>query len=510
MDDTSLVELAAGGDTEAVGVLYDRYAPNVYGLATRMLRDRHEAADVTSDVFVVASQRLGQLREPAKVKAWLLAIARNEVHRVMRQRTRTTPTDDLGELADGVAITPDDPAPDPMVAKEVVLTAATGLDDRDRMVLELNLAGVQGEDLSEALAVTVANAYQLQHRMKERLERSIGALLVAKQGRAECEDLATLLEAWDGTFSVLWRKRVARHVDKCDTCERRRKKAAAAVLAGAALALEPASYAIDPPPDLRRLVLEQASRHLGTTPSRRWPGRGWPPSGQRRRGRLLVAALLLLALIGAAIGVSRLADGSSSDTELATARPSGTETATTPPTPPRQSATTPTPETTETTLPAPPETVVPVPGPGDPGGTGGGGATSESTIIFGGGGSGGGGSSGSVIVTPPPASDTTPPTATISGPTYVSLDACPDEAPFVVEASDNVGVTRVELRWNYVEYNPGHTYTAEMVLVGGSWQYAIIAPFDAYGSDVKVRAVAFDAAGNQRTTSTLTANAFCG
>ena len=84
-----------------------------------------------------------------------------------------------------------------------------------------------------------------------RLMFSIGALLVARQGRDECDDLARLLEPWDGTFSVLWRKRVARHVDGCDTCEEHRRGVPAAVLG--AIGEFPA-YLIDGRPLLDRVL----------------------------------------------------------------------------------------------------------------------------------------------------------------------------------------------------------------------------------------------------------------
>jgi hypothetical protein len=42
-------------------------------------------------------------------------------------------------------------------------------------------------------------------------------------GRDECEELDRLLADWDGSFSPLVRKRVARHVDQCDICSSRRR-----------------------------------------------------------------------------------------------------------------------------------------------------------------------------------------------------------------------------------------------------------------------------------------------
>jgi hypothetical protein len=35
-----------------------------------------------------------------------------------------------------------------------------------------------------------------------------------------CVELAGILANWDGHFSVLMRKRIARHIDSCTSCER--------------------------------------------------------------------------------------------------------------------------------------------------------------------------------------------------------------------------------------------------------------------------------------------------
>lgn len=63
-------------------------------------------------------------------------------------------------------------------------------------------------------------------KAKARQEKSLGAYVIAKAGRNECGDLDRLLGKWDGDFTVLIRKRVARHVDECDTCSTRRRKVA--------------------------------------------------------------------------------------------------------------------------------------------------------------------------------------------------------------------------------------------------------------------------------------------
>ena len=298
LDDADLVGAALAGDREAFGAIYDRYSSQVFTMCAHMLGNRDDAADATSDVFLTAAERLGQLRDPSRLRVWLLAIARRNVYRRSARRSRAVPVAEVEDMS-GPLATDDDLASAGAEASElaqVLGDAAAGLDDGDRAVLQLQLLGLDGADLADALGVGPDAAYQASFRMKERLERSIGALLVARQGRGDCGDLDQLLRAWDGTFSVLWRKRVARHVDKCEVCDRRRKAVPALLLGGVA----GATTLLVAPERLRNEVLSAAT--VGGATGRPWPGDGFPP-GPRRAGRravaaLVVALLVLVALVG--------------------------------------------------------------------------------------------------------------------------------------------------------------------------------------------------------------------
>ena len=235
-DDADLVARHLAGDRSGFAAIYDRYADRLYDTAAAMTGNRHDAADLVHDVFVTAAERLGQLRDPSKLKPWLFAILRNEVYRRGRARRRAVPTDFSDPVTDVTA--PIDPEGSRAEFEELavlVRAAAAGLDARDQLVLELSLRqGLEGDDLAAALGVSAQQSYGLVHRMRQRTERSLGAYCVARAGRRDCAVLDELLAGWDGEFSVLIRKRVARHVDSCSTCERSRSILAPFPLFGAA------------------------------------------------------------------------------------------------------------------------------------------------------------------------------------------------------------------------------------------------------------------------------------
>ena len=237
--DAQLVSAYLDGDRTALASIYDKYAAGLYDTAAAMLSDRHDAADMVQDVFCIAAERLNQLRDPDRLKPWLYAVLRNEVYRRTKKRKRATPTDFQAETTPDV-VAAFDPNADGAAASydelaELVRSAAAGLDERDRLVLELSVRqGLTGTDLADALGVTPEQSYTLVHRMRDRIEKSLGAFTVAKMGSKECSELATIISGWNGEFSILIRKRVARHIDECSICERTRSKYAPLALFGAA------------------------------------------------------------------------------------------------------------------------------------------------------------------------------------------------------------------------------------------------------------------------------------
>lgn len=272
--DAELVTSFLSGDRGALAGIYDRYAAGLFDTAAAMLSDRHDAADMVQDVFCIAAERLGQLRDPERLKPWLYAVLRNEVYRRTKKRRRALPTDFTAEGVPDVVAPHDPGAEGESIAYDelasLVRSAAAGLDERDQLVLELSVRqGLSGADLADALGVTPEQSYSMVHRMRERVDKSIGAFVVARTGRKDCATLAEILRGWDGEFNVLVRKRVARHVESCSVCERKRT-------AVAPLALFAAAPVFILPIGLRERVLAAA------TPGAAGPSRT-PHSSRRMR-----------------------------------------------------------------------------------------------------------------------------------------------------------------------------------------------------------------------------------
>ncbi|MDQ2651039.1 MAG: RNA polymerase sigma factor, partial [Actinomycetota bacterium] len=296
-DDKTLVAAARRGDDSAWGVIYDRYADKLHDHCFRILRDRDEAADALHDAFIAASRNLHQLRDPDRLRPWLYSISRHCALRRLKARDRV-------ELTDA----PDDmTAPDPDLDRglaaeelgELVWAAAAGLNPRDQALLDLSVRqGLEGQDLADAMGTSLSNSYVMLSRMRDQVERSLGALLIARLGRDDCEELDGLLAGWDGKFSPLLRKRVARHVDGCEICSHKRSTVASPLALLAVVPVTPAPAMLK-----GRIISSVRNWEVHDGPSVKWTKDGFAAleAGGARRvpaGAWLATAVAVLLLLG--------------------------------------------------------------------------------------------------------------------------------------------------------------------------------------------------------------------
>jgi RNA polymerase sigma factor (sigma-70 family) len=365
--DADLVAAVLDGDRAAFGEMYERYADRVYGLCLTVLRRPDEAADATHDTFVRVAERLDQLRNPSRLRSWLFSIARNEALQRIRRSSRLDPLEDdeddvvpamvVGESAEAEAVQ----AVAQQELRDLVWDASEGLEDRDRAVLDLYVRqGLEGEELGEAMGVSTEYAYQLTRRVRTRVDRALGALLIARLGQDDCDELRTVLAGWDGTYDPGVRRRVVRHVDSCEICQANRSALVSPLVLFAAVPLAPVPFALK----AQVLASVEAAGLLGTAEgvsaaaAQGGDGKG-PSSGGGTAVPpwvIGVAALVVAAVVGVAgwlIWNATRDDDSTVEAAPTTVPPSAPAPSESPVTPPPDAS-------------APPATAPPTTGPTDP------------------------------------------------------------------------------------------------------------------------------------------------
>lgn len=145
--------------------------------------------------------------------------------------------------------------------RSLINAALGGVGPAEREVLELRLRqGLEGSEVAAVLGITRNHARALLSRARDQLHASLGVLLVTRSGRQDCAELDKLLKDWDGQLTVLTRKRVNRHIERCSLCSgRRRRELAPAMFLSLVPILGLPRLATSLPPGLREQVLHTAS-----------------------------------------------------------------------------------------------------------------------------------------------------------------------------------------------------------------------------------------------------------
>jgi RNA polymerase sigma-70 factor, ECF subfamily len=145
-EDEALVRRMAGGDDQALGVLYYRWHSVVHGVVSRMLRQADDVEDVVEETFWQAWRQASRFDHTrGAVQTWLLTIARSRaldrVRALRRRREEPLEGDDGQVLVQQAA--EGDPGQDAEASerRRIVGAALSGLPAEQREALELGYFG---------------------------------------------------------------------------------------------------------------------------------------------------------------------------------------------------------------------------------------------------------------------------------------------------------------------------------------------------------------------------------
>jgi len=96
--DAELTRRAQAGETEALGLLLARHRAPMHAVAMSLLGHGPDAEDAVQDAALTALARIGDVRDPAAVGAWLRAVVRNAARMRLRAIRETPGLDGLDHL----------------------------------------------------------------------------------------------------------------------------------------------------------------------------------------------------------------------------------------------------------------------------------------------------------------------------------------------------------------------------------------------------------------------------
>lgn len=171
--DSTVVRLAIArakdGDMDAIDFLYVRYSGDVLRYVRSLVRDSHEAEDITQNVFLKLISVIRKY-EPREVpfSAWILRVARNCALDFLRAR-RATPSEEIEVASDDGQVGSE--------KRQALRLALKQLPKEQRDVLVLrHILGLSPVEIAGVLQRTESSVHGLHHRGRLNLQGALTEL----------------------------------------------------------------------------------------------------------------------------------------------------------------------------------------------------------------------------------------------------------------------------------------------------------------------------------------------
>ena len=168
--EASLLASAAAGDEIAFRRLIATHHEDMRRVAAYVAHDHAIAEEATQAAWVIAWKKLGNVRDEAHLRGWLVSVAANEAKQLLRKRRRRAEVEvALDPMEDPRGI---DPATG--IAEIDVDQAMAKLDPDDRQLLAMRyVAGFDSTELAAATGISPSGTRSRLERLLRRLREDL-------------------------------------------------------------------------------------------------------------------------------------------------------------------------------------------------------------------------------------------------------------------------------------------------------------------------------------------------
>ena len=166
LSDADALARAAQGDSEAFGILYDRYVGRIYNYIYYRTGNQHDAEDLTSRVFSRAMKHIPNYEDRGlPFSAWLYRIAHNLVANWHRDNSRRQ----IVELDDSIRMPSSQLQPESVVVRseqdEFLLRLVNKLpEDRQQLLILKFVDHLSNAEIGKVMGKTEGAIKSLYHR----------------------------------------------------------------------------------------------------------------------------------------------------------------------------------------------------------------------------------------------------------------------------------------------------------------------------------------------------------
>ncbi len=167
---SGLVALAASGDPRALEQIVARYQDDMTRVCVVVCGgDADAAQDAVQSAWPIALRKLGTLRDPGHLRAWLLTVAANEARQLLRRRRRGAVVEiDVADVGSSRG------DPSESIPSVDLRAAVRRLDPQDRSLLALRyVAGFDASELGRAMGMSPSGVRSRLERLTARLRTEL-------------------------------------------------------------------------------------------------------------------------------------------------------------------------------------------------------------------------------------------------------------------------------------------------------------------------------------------------
>ena len=165
-----LLASAAAGDEVAFRRIIAEHHEDMRRVAAYVAGDHAVAEEATQSAWLIAWRKIGNIRDEAHVRPWLVSVAANEAKRVMRKRRRRAGFESVADATDG----PGGIDPATGVAALDLWAAMRRLEPDDRALLAMRyVAGFDSNELARATGISASGTRSRIERLLKRLREDL-------------------------------------------------------------------------------------------------------------------------------------------------------------------------------------------------------------------------------------------------------------------------------------------------------------------------------------------------
>ena len=176
--DYKLARAVSNGNVNALGELYQRHYRQVYAVCLSMMRNPTDAEDLTQDVFVHLTRKIGSFRGESRFSTWLHRLTVNLVLMHMRRPVRREQTTSDYDNVQPMVPRLRERVPVQIIDRIALQLAVGQLPRGCRTVFVLfAIAGYKHDEIARMLGCSEGTSKSQLHRARVKLKRILRARL---------------------------------------------------------------------------------------------------------------------------------------------------------------------------------------------------------------------------------------------------------------------------------------------------------------------------------------------